>query len=54
VAIFHLLKNGKPIIDFESLKELFQFLKFVDAPKKHSIDSNEWVMARTMHNVVLK
>ncbi len=34
VAIFHLLKNGRPMIDFESLKELFKFLKFVNAPQK--------------------
>jgi hypothetical protein len=54
VAIFHLLKNGRPMIDFKSLKELFEFLKFVDAPKKHWIDSSEWGMARAMHNVVLK
>jgi hypothetical protein len=30
-----LLKNGRPMIDFESLKELFEFLKFANAPKKH-------------------
>ncbi len=53
-AIFHLLKNGTPMIDFESLKESFEFLKFVNAPKKHWIDSSEWGMARAMHNVVLK
>jgi hypothetical protein len=27
-------ENGRPMIDFESLKELFEFLKFVNAPKK--------------------
>jgi hypothetical protein len=35
VENFHLLKNGKPMIDFESLKELFKFWKFFNAPKKH-------------------
>ncbi len=54
LAIFHLLKNGRPMIDSESLKELFEFLKFVNAPKKHWTDSSEWGMARAMHNVVLK
>jgi hypothetical protein len=42
------------MIDFESLKELFEFLKFVNAPKKHCTNSNEWGMARAMHNMVLK
>jgi hypothetical protein len=54
VAISNLLKNGKPMIDFESLKELFEFLKFVNAPQKHWIDSSEWGMARALHSVVLK
>jgi hypothetical protein len=54
VAIFHLLKNGKPMIDFENLKELFEFLKNFNAPKKHWTSSSEWGMARAMHNVVLK
>jgi DNA polymerase III delta prime subunit len=54
VVIFHLLKNGRPTIDVESLKELFEFLKFANAPKKHWTNSSEWGMARAMHNVVLK
>jgi hypothetical protein len=53
VAIFHLLKNGK-LTNFENLKELFEFLKFVNAPKKHWTYSSEWGMARAMHNVILK
>jgi hypothetical protein len=46
VAIFHLLKNGKPMTDFENLKELLKFLKFDNAPKKHLTDSSEWGMAK--------
>ncbi len=42
------------MIDFESLKKLFEFLKLANAPKKHWTDSSEWGMARAMHNVVLK
>jgi hypothetical protein len=48
-----LLKNGRPMIDFESLKELFEFLKFANAPKKHWTNSSGWGMARAMHNMVL-
>jgi len=54
VAIFHLLKNGIPMNNFESLKDLFEFLKFANALKKHWIDSSGWGMAKAMHNMVLK
>jgi hypothetical protein len=29
------MKNGKPMTNFENLKELFEFLNFANAPKKH-------------------
>jgi hypothetical protein len=54
VAIFHLLKNGRPMTNFESLKNMFEFLKFANAPKKHCIDSSGRGIARAMHNMVLK
>jgi len=39
---------------FENLKELFEFLKNFNAPKK-ALNKFKWVgMAKTMHNVVLK
>jgi hypothetical protein len=53
VQIFHLLKNGRPITDFESLKELIEFFNFVNAPKKHWTNSSGWGMAKAMHNMVL-
>jgi hypothetical protein len=40
--------------NFESLKELFEFFKFANAPKKHWTNSSGWGMAIAMHNVVLK
>ncbi len=40
------------MIDFESLKEFFEFLKISNASKKHLKNSNGWGMARAMHNVV--
>jgi hypothetical protein len=47
------LKNGRPITNFESLKELFEFLKFANDPKKHWTNSSGWGMAKSMHNMVL-
>ncbi len=40
--------------DFESLKELFQFLKLSNAPKKHWKNPSGWGMVRTMHDAILK
>jgi hypothetical protein len=40
--------------NFESLKELFKFLKLSNAPKKHWKNSSGWGMVRAMHNVILK
>jgi hypothetical protein len=52
IAIFHLLKNGRPMTNFGNLKDLFEFLKFANALKKHWIYSNGWGMAKAMHNMV--
>jgi hypothetical protein len=54
VAIFHLLKHGKPMIDFEHMKGLFDFLKVHHMPRKHSTYSTSWGMVVAMHNVILK
>jgi hypothetical protein len=35
VAIFHLLKHGRPMTDFEHMRYLFDFLKVNHMPKKH-------------------
>jgi hypothetical protein len=40
--------------NFESLKELFKFLKFSNVPKKHWKNSSGWGMIRAMHNAILK
>jgi hypothetical protein len=51
MSILHLL-HGKPMIDFEHMKWLFEFLKFAHVPKKHRTNFSEWDIT-TMHNVVL-
>jgi hypothetical protein len=35
MTIFHFLKHGRPMTNFD-MKELFEFLKYTNAPKKHS------------------
>ncbi len=54
MAIFHLLKHGKPITYFEHMKGMFDFLKVHHTPRKHQTYSSGWEMATTLHNVVLK
>jgi hypothetical protein len=33
--VFHLLQNERPMLEYESLKELFRFLKMPNLSKKH-------------------
>jgi hypothetical protein len=40
ITIFHLLKHGKPIRDFEHMRGLFDFLKGHHTPKKYWTNSN--------------
>jgi hypothetical protein len=54
VAIFHLLKHGKPITNFEHMKGMFDFLNVHHTPRKHWTYSSGWEMATALHNVVLK
>jgi len=54
VAIFHLLKHGKPMTNFEHMKGLFNFLKIHHMLRKHWTNSIGWGMATTMDNVILK
>ncbi len=51
VAIFHLLKHGRPMTNFEHMKGLFDFLKVHHTHRKHS---NGRGMVVAMHNVILK
>jgi len=38
--IFHLLKHGKFMIDFEHMKDLFDFLKVHHTPRKYWTNSS--------------
>jgi hypothetical protein len=51
VAIFHLLKHGGPMTNFEHMKVMFDFFKIHHTPKKQL---TSWGMDVAMHNVILK
>jgi hypothetical protein len=42
VVIFWILKLGRPFIDFEEMKELFEFFKVKSTPHKHWSNSINW------------
>jgi hypothetical protein len=53
VPLWHLLKHGHSMIDFEEFKQLFQILKVENYPRKQWNDSTGWTMVEAMHQVVL-
>ncbi len=54
VVVFYLLKEGCPLIDYESFKDLFSFFKIKNMSKKHWFDNLGWEMAKNIHDVVLE
>ncbi len=52
--IFHTLKHGKPMLEYETHIELFDFLNLEENPKMHWIYSASWAMVQHMHNMVLE
>lgn len=51
--MFHLLKLGRPLINFESMHGLLLFLKVENNPNKHCTNTRGWGMVKCMTNVVL-
>ncbi len=50
----HLLQQGCPMVEYESLRLLFDFLVVPKNSKKHQNDSFNWTMAKFMHQVMMK
>jgi hypothetical protein len=51
--VFHLLQNGRPMLEYESLKELFMFLKMPNLSKKHWGDNSGWLIAEYLYKQVM-
>jgi len=47
-TLFHTLKHGRPMFEYEVHKDLFDFLNFEENPKMH------WTMAQHVHGIVLE
>jgi hypothetical protein len=54
VVVFYFLKEGHPFTNYESLKDLFYFLKIKNMPRKHWFDNLGWEMVESIHDVVLE
>jgi hypothetical protein len=52
--MFYLLKEGHPMIDYETFKDLFCFIEFKNMLRNHWSNNLGWDMAKNMHVVVLQ
>ena len=52
-TIFHLLEQGRPMLEYEALQPLFEFLEVPKIPKRHWSDNAGWTMAEAMYAQVL-
>lgn len=48
-TVFHVLQEGRPMLEYESLNRLLNFLRVPHMPKKHWSDDSGWQMAEIMH-----
>jgi hypothetical protein len=53
MKIYHLLEHGHPIIDYESMKKLFDFIQMLNISQHDWNDTNAWAMAECMYELVL-
>ena len=51
--VFHLLQNGRPMLEYKSLKQLFTFLKMPNLNKKHQDDNSSWLIVEYLHKQVM-
>lgn len=54
ISIYHLLNHGRPMIDYEHMKGLFQMLKVKFVSKKHWFDMLSWAMFEVMCELLLE
>jgi hypothetical protein len=52
-TIFHLLEQGRPMLEYEALQPLFEFLEVPKIPKRHWSDNAGWTMVEAMYTQVL-
>jgi hypothetical protein len=53
-TLFHVLSHGRPMTEYEALRDLLKCLKTKHLPAKHWSDNSGWELAEHMHLVVLE
>jgi len=53
-TVFHLLQTGRPMLEYESIKRLYQFLKMPHLSIKHWSDNSGWMIADYLHAQVMR
>ena len=53
-TVFHMLQHGRPMLEYESMRELFTFLKMPHMSKKHWGDNSGWLMAEYLYAQVMQ
>jgi hypothetical protein len=54
VTLFHTLKHGRPMLEYEAHKDLFDFLNFEENPKMHWTNSSAWITTQHIHGIILE
>jgi hypothetical protein len=54
VTLFHTLKHGKPLLEYEAHENLFDFLNLEENPKMHWTYNSGWAMVQHMHGIILE
>jgi hypothetical protein len=52
-TMFHILQHGRPMLEYESMRQLFTFLKMPHLSKKHWSDNFGWLIAKYLYRQVM-
>jgi hypothetical protein len=52
VTLFCIVQHGRPMLENEAHKELFEFFELENNLKLHWIDFMSWAMVQHMHQIV--
>jgi hypothetical protein len=51
-TVFHILPEGRPMTEYESMQKIFTILEVPRCPNKHWGDNNDWNMADVMKKII--
>ncbi len=53
-TLFYTLKHGRPTLEYDIHKDLFDFLNLDENPKMHCINVYGWAMVQHVHVIILE